>query len=70
MPALSDDGAEYTAVRDVEARHSIRPVGKALPSGGLKVGPRGGRAECPAHISEVRTNRRPLSPRQAADGTR
>jgi MbtH protein len=70
MPAPSDDGAEYTVVRNMEAQYSIWPVGKALPGGWLETGPRGGKAECLAYISEAWTDMRPLSPRRAADGTR
>jgi MbtH protein len=59
----------YVVVLNDEEQYSIWPMGKPLPAGWRAEGMSGTEEECSAHIDTVWTDMRPLSLRQAMDGT-
>ena len=56
----------YQVVRNHEEQHSLWPAARPLPPGWSAEGTTGSREECLARVSEVWTDMRPLSVRQAA----
>lgn len=63
-----DTTTEYEVVINHEEQYSIWPADRDLPAGWNRVGFRGVKADCLAHINEVWTDMRPLSLRKELDG--
>ena len=60
----SEDTTIYEVVINYEEQYSIWPADREVPPGWRKVGKRGPKPECLAHIKEVWTDMRPLSLRK------
>jgi MbtH protein len=64
----SPDG-RYTVVINHEEQYSIWPAGRPVPAGWREAGRDGSKEECLSYIEENWTDMRPLSLRQAMDGS-
>jgi MbtH protein len=64
----SPDG-RYAVVMNHEEQYSIWPASRVVPAGWRKVGREGSKEECLSYIEENWTDMRPLSLRQAMDGS-
>lgn len=66
----SDDTTIYRVVVNHEEQYSIWPADREIPAGWRDAGKSGPKAECLAWVKEVWTDMRPLSLRQAMDGSK
>lgn len=62
---MFDDDRDYEVVRNHEDQYSIWPLEMTRPAGWEAVGPTGPKALCLAYITEVWTDMRPRSLREA-----
>lgn len=62
-----DDNRTYSVVVNDEEQYSIWLADQPLPAGWSAVGRTGSKRECLDHISEIWTDMRPKSVRQAMD---
>ena len=66
----SDDTTIYRVVVNHDEQYSIWPADREIPAGWRDAGKSGPKAECLAWVKEVWTDMRPLSLRQAMDGSK
>lgn len=70
MQDNTEDNRIYRAVVNHEEQYSIWLKDKELPAGWNEAGKTGSKQECLEYISEVWTDMRPLSLRQAMEGNK
>jgi len=66
----SDENTIYIVLINNEEQYSLWPKHKATPNGWRPAGKEGNRLECSQYVDEAWTDMRPLSLRQATNGSR
>ena len=61
-------GGRFAVVINTEGQYSVWRLDREVPAGWRRIGVRGTRAECLAHITGAWTDLRPLSVRARLDG--